>query len=79
MSRAQDIIKKHNSSQPLFLYMAFQNVHDPIQVRKPFALRVSMRGSTSNQTTRPTTYNLRNKTNSYEKEPKDITFQIKII
>nr|XP_011416314.2 arylsulfatase B-like [Crassostrea gigas] len=36
VSRAQDIIKKHNSSQPLFLYMAFQNVHDPIQVPKQY-------------------------------------------
>ncbi|XP_060071412.1 arylsulfatase B-like [Ylistrum balloti] len=33
---AADIILKHNASQPLFLYMAFQNVHDPIEVPKKF-------------------------------------------
>lgn len=28
---ANRIIAEHNSSTPLFLYMAFENVHDPIQ------------------------------------------------
>ena len=28
---ASRIIAEHNSSTPLFLYMAFENVHDPIQ------------------------------------------------
>lgn len=29
--KANRIIAEHNSSTPLFLYMAFENVHDPIQ------------------------------------------------
>ncbi|CAH3147021.1 unnamed protein product [Porites evermanni] len=32
--RAQQIAKSHNSSKPLFLYMAFQNVHGPVQAPK---------------------------------------------
>ena len=28
---ANRIIAEHNSTTPLFLYMAFENVHDPIQ------------------------------------------------
>lgn len=28
---ANRIIAEHNSSTPLFLYIAFENVHDPIQ------------------------------------------------
>ncbi|XP_041378156.1 arylsulfatase B-like [Gigantopelta aegis] len=32
--RAQDIIKTHNQSRPLFLYLPFQSVHAPIQVPK---------------------------------------------
>eukprot|EP00105_Crassostrea_gigas_P003469 XP_011416316.1 PREDICTED: arylsulfatase B [Crassostrea gigas] len=35
-SRAQDIIKKHNSSQPLFLYMAFPIPHEPLQVPQQY-------------------------------------------
>ena len=27
-------MKSHNSSSPLFLYMAFQNVHGPVQAPK---------------------------------------------
>ena len=32
--RAQQIAKSHNKSNPLFLYMAFQNVHSPVQAPK---------------------------------------------
>lgn len=31
---AQQIAKSHNKSNPLFLYMAFQNVHSPVQAPK---------------------------------------------
>ena len=29
--RVKEIIQAHDPKQPLFLYMAFQNVHNPIQ------------------------------------------------
>ena len=31
--RAERIISSHNASRPLFLYLAYQNVHTPLQVR----------------------------------------------
>lgn len=34
--RAQTIISTHNKSQPLFLYLPFQNVHAPIEVPKQY-------------------------------------------
>lgn len=34
--RAQSIISKHNRSQPLFLYLPFQNVHAPIEVPQKY-------------------------------------------
>lgn len=34
--RAQKIISTHNKSQPLFLYLPFQNVHNPIEVPKKY-------------------------------------------
>ena len=34
--RAKDIIKAHNASNPLFLYMAFQNVHFPVQAPQKY-------------------------------------------
>lgn len=34
--RAQQIAKSHNTSNPLFLYMAFQNVHGPVQAPKKY-------------------------------------------
>ncbi|XP_023932304.1 arylsulfatase J-like [Lingula anatina] len=33
---ATDIIRHHNTNQPLFLYMPFQLVHEPVQVPKRF-------------------------------------------
>ncbi|XP_068732455.1 arylsulfatase B-like [Montipora capricornis] len=32
--RAQQIVESHNKSSPLFLYMAFQNVHGPVEAPK---------------------------------------------
>ncbi|XP_046371687.2 arylsulfatase B-like [Haliotis rufescens] len=34
--RAVDIIKSHDQSKPLFLYLPFQSVHNPIQVPKRY-------------------------------------------
>ncbi|XP_067658487.1 arylsulfatase B-like [Haliotis asinina] len=34
--RAVDIIHRHNVSQPLFMYLPYQNVHAPIQVPKRY-------------------------------------------
>ena len=39
--RAQDIIKAHNASKPLFLYMAFQNVHGPDQAPQKYTDKYS--------------------------------------
>ena len=40
-SRAVEIIKTHNKSQPLFLYLAFQMTHTPLDPPKSF-LRPSL-------------------------------------
>lgn len=39
--RAERIIKSHNSSTPLFLYMAFQNVHTPLQAPANYTAKYS--------------------------------------
>ncbi|XP_073242241.1 arylsulfatase B-like [Porites lutea] len=39
--RAKKVIESHNSSAPLFLYMAFQNVHIPLQVPKRYSDKYS--------------------------------------
>lgn len=37
--RATDIIKAHNTSQPLFLYVPFQAVHAPLEVPSSYIER----------------------------------------
>ena len=32
----ETIVKSHDPAQPFFLYMAFQNVHDPVQAPQQF-------------------------------------------
>ena len=39
--RANKVIKAHNSSTALFLYMAFQNVHAPLQAPKRYSDKYS--------------------------------------
>ena len=34
LQRALQIVSSHNGSHPLFLYMAFQTVHGPVQAPK---------------------------------------------
>ena len=41
MQRAEKIIQSHNASVPLFLYMAFQNVHAPLQAPKKYTDKYS--------------------------------------
>lgn len=41
LQRAEQIIKSHNASTPLFLYMAFQNVHIPLQAPKHYTDKYS--------------------------------------
>lgn len=36
LQEVDKIVKEHDSSKPLFLYMAFENVHDPIQAPKKY-------------------------------------------
>ena len=36
LQRIQEIVSYHNPEQPLFLYMAFQNVHNPIQAPEEY-------------------------------------------
>jgi len=36
VKEAERIVAEHNSSKPLFLYMAFENVHDPIQAPEEY-------------------------------------------
>ncbi|XP_015747345.1 PREDICTED: arylsulfatase B-like, partial [Acropora digitifera] len=41
VERAEKIIQSHNASVPLFLYMAFQNVHAPLQAPKKYTDKYS--------------------------------------
>lgn len=41
LQRAEKIIQSHNASVPLFLYMAFQNVHEPLQAPKKYTDKYS--------------------------------------
>ena len=41
MQEVKRIVEEHNSSKPLFLYMAFENVHDPIQAPEKYLNKYS--------------------------------------
>ena len=41
MWEVERIVEEHNSSKPLFLYMAFENVHDPIQAPEKYLNKYS--------------------------------------
>lgn len=41
VQEVERIVEEHNSSKPLFLYMAFENVHDPIQAPEKYLNKYS--------------------------------------
>ena len=41
MQRVEKILQAHDTSQPLFMYMAFQNVHAPIQAPEKYIEKYS--------------------------------------
>ena len=49
--RAEHVVKSHDASNgPLFLYMAFQNVHSPVQAPKQYVDKYSFIDDTIRQT-----------------------------
>ena len=41
LQRLEKIVKSHDPEQPLFLYMAFQNVHSPVQAPQQYVDKYS--------------------------------------